>query len=169
MTDVQARPRAVADFADLKSRGVPIVAVTAYDFPSARAAESAGADLVLVGDSAAVTTLGYASTREVSLTEMLMLARAVRRGLTMPLLLAELPFGPYESSNEQAVASARQFADAGSAAVKLEGGCAIVDRVRSIVEAGIPVVGHLGLLPQQMRAGESHRVQAHTAEAAGQL
>ena len=110
---------------EMKRLGEPIVMVTAYDFPSARAAETAGVDIVLVGDSGAMTVLGYPSTVAVELDEMLMLARAVRRGLRTPLLVADLPLGSYEVSDEQAISSALRFVkEAGCDAVKLEGGVA---------------------------------------------
>ena len=124
--------------------------VTAYDYPSARAAESAGVDLVLVGDSAATTVLGYNATTPVELDDMLVLARAVRRGLRTPLLIGDLPFGSYEVSDEQAITTAmRMVKEAGCEVVKLEGGGeASVRRARAIVGAGIPVMGHVGLTPQ---------------------
>ncbi len=106
-----------------KALGEPIVMVTAYDYPSAQIAEAAGVDVVLVGDSGAMTVLGYPSTVPVSVDEMLMLAAAVRRGLTAPLLVGDLPFGSYEVSNEQAIATAQRFVkEAGCDAVKLERG-----------------------------------------------
>jgi 3-methyl-2-oxobutanoate hydroxymethyltransferase len=153
------------DIAGLKQRGEPIVMVTAYDFNSASAAEAAGVDIVLVGDSAAMTALGYASTRLVSLEEMLMLTRAVRRGLTKPMLVGDLPYATYENSNGIAVATAARFADAGCDAVKLEGGSADrVERARAIVAAGVPVMGHVGLTPQSTGVGEAYRVQGRTAD-----
>jgi 3-methyl-2-oxobutanoate hydroxymethyltransferase len=151
----------------LKDKGKPIVMVTAYDFTSASVAESAGVDVVLVGDSAAMTMLGYESTRQVSIDEMLMLARAVRRGMQRPLLVGDLPYGSYEHSNEQAVRTAEQFVEAGCDAVKLEGGSApIVERVRALIEMGIPVMGHVGLTPQSTGLGEGFRVHGRTATTA---
>jgi 3-methyl-2-oxobutanoate hydroxymethyltransferase len=145
----------------------PIVMVTAYDFPSAEVAEEAGVDMVLVGDSAAMTVLGYTSTVPVSLDEMIMLAAAVRRGLKTPLLVGDLPFGSYEASDERAVATAQRFVkEAGCDAVKLEGGGRSVQRAHAIVEAGIPVMGHVGLTPQTATALGGYRAQGRTAEAA---
>src|ERR1700712_1346328 len=146
----------------------PIVMVTAYDFPSARAAEQAGVDLVLVGDSGAMTVLGYPSTVAVSVEEILMLASATRRGLTTPFLVGDLPFGSYEVSDQQAVTTAFRFAkEAGCDAVKLEGGGATsVARARAIVGAGIPVMGHVGLTPQTATALGGYRAQGRTAERA---
>ena len=123
--------------AEMKLNAEPIVMVTAYDHPSAQVAEAAEVDMVLVGDSAAMTVLGYDSTVPVGLDEMVMLASAVRRGLKTPLLVGDLPFGSYESSDEQAVASAMRFVkEAGCDAVKLERGGSSVDRARAIIRAG---------------------------------
>jgi 3-methyl-2-oxobutanoate hydroxymethyltransferase len=150
-----------------KALGEPIVMVTAYDYPSAKVAEEAGVDVVLVGDSGAMTVLGYPSTVPVSLDEMLMLAGAARRGLTTPLLVGDLPFGSYEVSNEQAVASAQRFVkEAGCDAVKLERGGSSVERAGAIVDAGIPVMGHVGLTPQTATALGGYRSQGRTAERA---
>lgn len=119
----KGKPITLSSLAERKALGEPIVMVTAYDHPSAQVAEESGVDVVLVGDSAAMTVLGYPSTVPVSLEEMLMLAAAVRRGLTTPLLVGDLPFGSYEVSNEQAVATAQRFVkEAGCDAVKLERG-----------------------------------------------
>jgi len=145
----------------------PIVMVTAYDYPSAQVAEQAGVDVVLVGDSGAMTVLGYPSTVPVSTDEMLILAAAVRRGLTTPLLVGDLPFGSYEASDEQAVATAQRFIkEAGCDAVKLERGGSSVQRARAIVQAGIPVMGHVGLTPQTATALGGYRAQGRTAERA---
>jgi 3-methyl-2-oxobutanoate hydroxymethyltransferase len=154
-----------------KRLGEPIVMVTAYDYPSARAAESAGVDLVLVGDSAATTVLGYNTTTPVGLEDMLVLARAVRRGLRTPLLIGDLPFGSYEVSDEQAIATAvRMVKEAGCEAVKLEGGGeASVSRARAIVGAGIPVMGHVGLTPQTSTALGGWKAQGRTATAAARI
>jgi 3-methyl-2-oxobutanoate hydroxymethyltransferase len=157
--------------AEKKRLGDPIVMVTAYDYPSARAAESAGVDLVLVGDSAATTVLGYNATTPVSLDDMLVLARAVRRGLRTPLLIGDLPFGSYEVSDEQAITTAmRMVKEAGCEAVKLEGGGeASVKRARAIVNAGIPVMGHVGLTPQTSTALGGWKAQGRTAGAAAKI
>jgi 3-methyl-2-oxobutanoate hydroxymethyltransferase len=154
-----------------KRLGDPIVMVTAYDYPSARAAEAAGVDLVLVGDSAATTVLGYNATTPVDLEDMLVLARAVRRGLTTPLLIGDLPFGSYEVSDEQAITTAvRIVKQAGCEAVKLEGGGeASVSRARAIIGAGIPVMGHVGLTPQTSTALGGWKAQGRTATAAARI
>ena len=142
-------PMTLPRLAEKKRLGEPIVMVTAYDYPSAQVAEAAGVDVVLVGDSGAMTVLGYPSTVPVSTDEMLMLAAAVRRGLQTPLLVGDLPFGSYEASDELAIATAQRFIkEAGCDAVKLERGGTSVQRARAIVDAGIPVMGHIGLTPR---------------------
>jgi len=157
--------------AEKKRLGEPIVMVTAYDYPSARAAEAAGVDLVLVGDSAATTVLGYSATTPVELDDMLVLARAARRGLKTPLLIGDLPFGSYEISDEQAIASSlRLVKEAGCEAVKLEGGGeSSVRRAGAIVAAGIPVMGHVGLTPQTATALGGWKAQGRSAVAAARI
>jgi 3-methyl-2-oxobutanoate hydroxymethyltransferase len=153
--------------AEKKALGEPITMVTAYDYPSAQVAEEAGVDVVLVGDSGAMTVLGYPSTLPVTLDELLMLAAAVRRGLSTPLLVGDMPFGSYEASNELAIRSAQRFVkEAGVDAVKLERGGSSVERTRAIVDAGIPVMGHVGLTPQNATALGGYRSQGRTAERA---
>jgi 3-methyl-2-oxobutanoate hydroxymethyltransferase len=153
--------------AQKKALGEPIAMITAYDHPGAQVAEEAGVDIVLVGDSAAMTVLGYPSTVPVSVEEMLMLTAAVRRGLRTPMLVGDLPFGSYEVSDEQAVATAQRFVkEAGCDAVKLERGGTSVSRARAIVDAGIPVMGHVGLTPQTATALGGYRSQGRTADRA---
>ena len=160
-------PMTLPRLAEKKRLGEPIVMVTAYDYPSAQVAEEAGVDVVLVGDSGAMTVLGYPSTVPVSIDEMLMLAAAARRGLRNPLLVGDLPFGSYETSDEQAVATAQRFVkEAGCDAVKLERGGTSVRRAAAIVEAGIPVMGHLGLTPQTATALGGYKAQGRDAQAA---
>jgi 3-methyl-2-oxobutanoate hydroxymethyltransferase len=156
---------------DKKRLGEPIVMVTAYDFPSARAAEAAGVDLVLVGDSGAMTVLGHPSTVPVTLDEMLVLTKAVRRGLRTPFLIGDLPFGSYEPSDQQAVETALRFVkEGGCDAVKLEGGGPTpVARAKAIVAAGIPVMGHVGLTPQTSTALGGYRAQGRTVHAAERI
>jgi 3-methyl-2-oxobutanoate hydroxymethyltransferase len=164
-------PVTLPRLADMRRHGEPIVMVTAYDFPSARAAEAAGVDIVLVGDSGAMTVLGYPSTVAVELDEMLMLAKAVRRGLRTPLLVGDLTFGSYEASDEQAVRSALRFVkEAGCDAVKLEGGGPVpAARARAIAAAGIPVMGHVGLTPQTATALGGYRAQGRSAAGAARI
>jgi 3-methyl-2-oxobutanoate hydroxymethyltransferase len=160
-------PMTLPRLAEKKRLGEPIVMVTAYDYPSAQIAEEAGVDIVLVGDSGAMTVLGYPSTVPVSMDEMVMLASATRRGCATPLLVADLPFGSYEASDADAIASAQRFVkEAGVDAVKLERGGTSIARARAIVEAGIPVMGHLGLTPQTATALGGYRAQGRSAEAA---
>ena len=160
-------PMTLPRLAEKKRLGEPLVMVTAYDYPSALAVDKAGVDLVLVGDSGAMTVLGYASTVPVSTDEMLMLASAVRRGLDTPLLVGDLPFGSYEASDERAVATAQRFIkEAGCDAVKLERGGTSADRARAIVQSGIPVMGHVGLTPQTATALGGYRAQGRTSERA---
>jgi 3-methyl-2-oxobutanoate hydroxymethyltransferase len=164
-------PMTLPLLAEKKRLADPIVMVTAYDYPSARSAEFAGVDLVLVGDSAATTVLGYNATTPVELGDMLVLARAVRRGLRTPLMIGDLPFGSYEVSDEQAITTAmRMVKEAGCEAVKLEGGGeASVKRARAIVNAGIPVMGHVGLTPQTSTALGGWKAQGRTARAAARI
>jgi 3-methyl-2-oxobutanoate hydroxymethyltransferase len=157
----------LARLADLHAAGVPIVMLTAYDYPSARVAVAGGVDVILVGDSAAMTVLGYSSTREIRIDELMMLTCAVRRAVTDIPIIGDLPFGSYEASDAQAVASALRFAnEAGCEAVKLEGGGEMIPRVRAIIEAGVPVVGHVGLLPQSVRTREGYRARGRDPEQA---
>ena len=164
-------PMTLPLLAEKKRLGEPIVMVTAYDYPSARAAEAAGVDLVLVGDSAATTVLGYTATTPVELTDMLVLVRAVSRGLSTPLLVGDLPFGSYEISDEQAIATAmRMVKEGGCEVVKLEGGGeAPASRARAIVGAGIPVMGHVGLTPQTSTALGGWKAQGRNARAAARI
>ncbi len=166
--DASRLPMTLPRIVDQYKLGLPLVMVTAYDYPSARAAEAAGVDLVLVGDSGAMTVLGHESTVPVTLDEMLMLAKAVRRGLRSPFLIADLPFGSYEVSDHQAIETAMRFVkEAGADAVKLEGcGPMAVARARAIVQAGIPVMGHVGLTPQTAVALGGYRAQAKAHGAA---
>jgi 3-methyl-2-oxobutanoate hydroxymethyltransferase len=156
--------------AERKAAGEPVVMVTAYDAPSARIADEVGVDIVLVGDSAANVVLGYDGTVPVTVEELLVLTRAVRRGLRHPLLVADLPFGSYEASDLDAVRTAQRFVkEAGADAVKIERGGTTVDRARAIIAAGIPVMGHVGLTPQAATSLGGYRVQGRTAAQAEQL
>jgi 3-methyl-2-oxobutanoate hydroxymethyltransferase len=160
-------PVTLPQLAEMKLAAEPIVMVTAYDHPSAEVAEAAGVDLVLVGDTAAMTMLGHSSTTPVSLDEMLVLAKAVRRGVSTPLLVGDLPFGSYEGSNERAIESATRYVkEAGCDVVKLERGGLSVERAWAIIRAGIPVMGHVGLTPQTATALGGFRAQGKTADGA---
>ena len=156
--------------AEMRALGEPIVMITAYDHPSALVAEEAGVDVVLVGDSAANNVLGYPDTVPVTVEELLMLTRAVRRGLKTPLLVGDLPFGSYEASDAHAIGTAHRFVkEAGCDAVKLEGGGASAERARAIVRAGVPVMGHVGLTPQTATMLGGYRAQGRTAARAKQV
>jgi 3-methyl-2-oxobutanoate hydroxymethyltransferase len=144
----------------------PLVMLTAYDYPSALAADAGGVDMVLVGDSAATNVLGYGSTREIPVDELLVLTRAARRGVHAALLVGDLPFGSYEGSDDLAVATARRFADAGCDVVKVEGAGEVIARVRAIVAGGIGVVGHVGLLPQGAASADELKVRGRSADEA---
>lgn len=164
---IERRPVTVSQIAELHASGQPMVMVTAYDHPSARIAEDAGVDLILVGDSAAMVVLGHDSTVPVTMDEMVMLSAAVRRGAKSPFIVGDMPFGSYEGSNELAVSNAQRFVkEAGCDGVKLEGGGTSVERARAIVAAGIPVMGHVGLTPQTATALGGFKAQGKTAEAA---
>jgi 3-methyl-2-oxobutanoate hydroxymethyltransferase len=158
------------EVAEMKRRGDRIVMITAYDAPSARIADAAGVDLILVGDSAAMVVLGHDSTVPATMDEMLMLTRAVTRGAQRPLVIADLPFGSYHVSVEQAIESAIRFVKEGQAdAVKLEGAGPMLARVRALTDAGIPVMGHLGLTPQTATMLGGFKAQGRTATKAVQL
>lgn len=169
--DPSGLPMTLPRLLEKKRLREPIVMVTAYDYASALAAERAGVDLVLLGDSGAMTVLGYPSTVAVELDELLVLARAARRGLRTPLLIGDLPFGSYEVSDEQAVQTAMRFVkEAGCDAVKLEGGGETsVARAKAIVRAGIPVMGHVGLTPQTSTALGGYKAQGRSAAAANRI
>src|SRR5690348_3357538 len=164
------KPVTLTKLYEMRALGEPIVMVTAYDHPSALVVEAAGVDVVLVGDSAANNVLGYADTVPVTVEELLMLTRAVRRGLRTPLLVGDLPFGSYEASDAVAIATAQRFVkEAGCDAVKLEGGGASAERARAIVRAGVPVMGHVGLTPQTATMLGGYRAQGRTAARARQV
>jgi 3-methyl-2-oxobutanoate hydroxymethyltransferase len=156
--------------AEKKRNGERIVMVTSYDYPTARLADKAGLDLVLVGDSAAMTVLGHDSTVPATMDEMVMLTRAAARGAQRPLLIADMPFGSFQVSDEDALRNAiRFFKEAGADAVKLEGAGTSLSRVRAIVAAGIPVMGHVGLTPQSATMLGGLRAQGRTATQALRL
>ena len=161
---------ALPELAELKARRQPIAMVTAYDAPSGRLADAAGADLILVGDSAAMTVLGHDSTVPATMDEMVVLTRAVTRGARRPLVIADMPFGSFQVSDASALEHAIRFVkEAGADAVKLEGAGPMVSRVQAIVGAGIPVMGHIGLTPQSATMLGGFRAQGRTAEKAARL
>jgi 3-methyl-2-oxobutanoate hydroxymethyltransferase len=158
------------ELAELKRRGQKLAMVTAYDFPSGRIADEAGVELVLVGDSAGMVVLGNESTVPVTMDELLMLTRAVVRGAKRPLVIADMPFGSFQASDESAVDNAVRFVkEAGADAVKLEGAGPTLSRVQAIVGAGVPVMGHVGLTPQSATMLGGFKAQGRTAEKAERL
>lgn len=147
----------------------PIVMITAYDYPTARIANEAGVDLILVGDSLANVVLGYDSTLPASMEEMLEHIRAVRRGAPDAFVIGDMPFLSYEISPEEAVKNAGLMLKAGANAVKLEGGSEQIETIKKIISAGIPVMGHLGFTPQSVNLIGGHRVQGRTPESSEKL
>jgi 3-methyl-2-oxobutanoate hydroxymethyltransferase len=158
------------ELAQLVRDGRPIVMVTAYDYPSGTLADEAGVDVVLVGDSAAMTVLGHDSTVPATLEEMILLARATTRGARRPLVVGDMPFGTFQISDEDTIANAVRFVkEADVDAVKVEGAGPTLSRVQALVGAGIAVMGHVGLTPQSATLLGGFRAQGRTAEAARQL
>jgi 3-methyl-2-oxobutanoate hydroxymethyltransferase len=172
---VTSRPRTdgklpLTELTDMKRRREPIVMVTAYDYPSGRIADAAGIDVVLVGDSAAMTVLGNDSTVPATMDEMVMLTRAAARGARRPLVVADMPFGSFQVSDEEAVRNGIRFVkEAEADTVKIEGAGPSLSRVLALVGAGIPVMGHVGLTPQSATMLGGFRAQGRTAEKARQL
>ena len=159
----------LATLAGLKARGERAVFLTAYDYPTATFADRAGADLLLVGDSAAMTMLGLPNTVSIGLGEMLVFARAVARAARRALVVGDLPFLSYQPSDATAVRSAGAFVAAGCDAVKCEGGARVAGRVRAMTDAGIAVMGHLGLTPQSLAQLGGYRVQGKSLDAAQRI
>ena len=158
------------ELAQMKRRGDKIVMITAYDAPAARIADEAGVELILVGDTAAMVMLGHSSTVPVTLDEMIFLTRAVTRAARHPLVVGDLPFGTYEVSDEQAVASSiRMIKEGGADVIKLEGAGRMVSRVRAIADSNIGVMGHVGLTPQSATKLGGFKAQGRTADAAQRL
>jgi len=161
---------ALSELQRMKRRGDKIAAITAYDAPSGRLADLAGIDCVLVGDSAAMTVLGRESTVSATMDEMVMLTRAVVRGVRRALVIADMPFGSYQVSDASAVEHAIQLVkETGADAVKLEGAGSSLARIAAIVAAGIPVIGHLGLTPQSVTLLGGYKAQGRTVEQARRL
>jgi 3-methyl-2-oxobutanoate hydroxymethyltransferase len=161
---------ALPELAEMKRRGDRIVMITAYDAPSGRLADNAGVDVILVGDSAAMVVLGHDSTVPATMDEMIILTRAVNRGARRPLVVADMPFGSFQVSDEQALENAIRFVKESSAdAVKLEGAGPMLSRVRAVTGAGIPVMGHIGLTPQTATMLGGFKAQGRTAAKATRL
>ncbi|HEX2098399.1 MAG TPA: 3-methyl-2-oxobutanoate hydroxymethyltransferase [Rubrobacteraceae bacterium] len=157
----------IPELQKMKERGEKISMLTAYDYPTAQLLDAAGVDVLLIGDTLGMVILGYDSTVYVTLEEMIHHIKAVVRGTGRALVIGDLPFGSYNEGHTQAIRSAtRLIKEGGCTAVKLEGGIEMASTVRAIVDAGIPVVGHVGLLPQSATKVGGFRVQARTAEEA---
>jgi 3-methyl-2-oxobutanoate hydroxymethyltransferase len=155
---------------DKRAKGIPLTMVTCYDYPMAYLVEGAGIDIVLVGDSLGMTILGYDSTLPVTMTDMIRHAAAVRRGTPNSWLIGDMPYMSYQASDESAVLNAGRFmAEAGCDGIKLEGGQEVVPRVKAIVAAGIPVMGHLGLTPQSVSSLGGFRLQGKSARQAKKI
>ena len=160
----------IKDVQAMKQQGDKIVMLTAYDYPSARIAEAAGVDMILVGDSLGMVVLGYDDTIKVTLDDMLHHSKAVARGSEHAMVITDLPFMTYQTSLEDAMRNAgRLLQEGGAQAVKLEGGVHMAETVRRLVQVGIPVVGHIGLTPQSINQLGGYKVQGRTPEAAERL
>jgi 3-methyl-2-oxobutanoate hydroxymethyltransferase len=164
---VMAKKKSVLDFHEMKKKSDKITFLTAYDFPTAQFAEDAGLDMLLVGDSLGMCVYGYKGTIPVVMDQMIYHADAVRRGAPNTFVIGDMPFMSYQSSLEKAVENAGRFLkEADCDAIKLEGGVRIAPRIKAIVEAGIVVMGHIGLTPQSSGQLGGHKAQGRTAEAA---
>jgi 3-methyl-2-oxobutanoate hydroxymethyltransferase len=158
------------DLQDRKTRREKISMLTAYDYPLALLEDRAGIDIILVGDSLGMTVLGYENTLPVTMDEMVHHTKAVRRGTTYALVLGDLPFLSYQTSERDAILNAgRLMKEGGAEAVKLEGGAVMVDTVRALVKAGIPVMGHIGLTPQTFSMLGGFKVQGKNADSAQKI
>ena len=158
----------VQKFRDMKSRGERVTALTAYDYPTARLLDESGIDIILVGDSVGMVVLGYEDTTSVTLDEIIHHTRAVARGVKRALLVSDLPIHTYDNPDD-AVAASRKLIEAGANAVKLEGGASHVAQIKAIVNAGIPFMGHIGMLPQSVREEGGYKVKGRTKEQAEAL
>jgi len=162
-----AKKKMIQDFMELKQEQEKITFLTAYDFPTAQFIEAAGLDMILVGDSLGMCVYGYPGTLPVTMDQMIVHAEAVRRGAPNTFVIGDMPFMTYQSSIEKAVENAGRFLkEAGCDAIKLEGGKRVAPQIRAIVEAGIVVMGHIGLTPQSSGQLGGHRAQGRTAELA---
>ncbi len=166
----KSRPVTVATLLDMKRKGLKVAMMTAYDFPTARVAEEAGVDVVLVGDSVAMTKLGYDSTLPVTMDEMMHNVKAVKRGLSRALLVADMPYLTYELDAKEAARNAGRFLKEGGAhAVKLEGGMEIAPIIKELIKVNVPVIGHLGLTPQAVNRLGGYKVQGRRPEDAERI
>src|SRR5256712_4015078 len=168
--DPDRKKTSVAAFMRMKTEHRRIVMVTSYDYPTAAIADAVGVDSVLVGDSYGMVVLGYENTIPVTVEELLPVCRAVRRGATRPLLIADLPFMSFQVSPEEAVRTAGRFVkEGGVEAVKIEGGSEASKTVQSISRIGIPVLGHIGVTPQTATLHGGYRIQGRNADSRDKL
>jgi 3-methyl-2-oxobutanoate hydroxymethyltransferase len=158
----------VEKYREMKKRGEKVTALTAYDYPTARLLDESGIDIILVGDSLGMVVLGYEDTTSVSLDEMLHHTRAVARGVKSALVVGDMPIHTF-ATPAQAVATAKQFIDAGAQAVKLEGGVSHIAHIQAITRVGIPYMAHIGMLPQQVREQGGYKVKGKTQSEAEAL
>jgi 3-methyl-2-oxobutanoate hydroxymethyltransferase len=166
----EVRPKVTLQtISEKKDRREPITCLTAYDYSTSRLVDEAGIDMILVGDSLAQVVLGYETTLPVTMDEMLHHLRAVRRGVRRALLIADMPYASYQASAEEAVRNAMRFIKDGAEAVKLEGGAKRADLVARLMEAEVPVMGHIGLTPQAVHRMGGYKVQGKTLRAVEQL
>lgn len=162
--------KSTADFKKMKQKNEKVVMLTAYDHPSAQLAEQAGIDVLLVGDSLGMVVLGYETTAAVTVDDMIHHGKAVRRGAKETFVVVDMPFGSYHGSEDRTLeAAVRIFQETGANALKLEGSGKVIDTIRLLTSTGIPVVAHLGLLPQSAAVEGGYKVQGKTAAAAEQL
>ncbi|MBS3903028.1 MAG: 3-methyl-2-oxobutanoate hydroxymethyltransferase [Anaplasmataceae bacterium] len=155
----------IPKFNEMKAKGDPVAWITAYDYPFSWVAEQAGVDMILVGDSGGMVQLGYETTNPVTMDEMIMMAKGARRGAPKTFIVGDMPQGSYEPSPRDAVINAMRFIkEAGSDAIKCEGGRRMINQVKAMVDAGIPVIGHLGLTPQSTTSFGGYRVQCKTRQ-----
>ena len=157
-----------ADFTAMKRRGEKLAVLTAYDYPTARLLDESGLDILLVGDSLGMVVLGFPDTTHVTMEHMLHHTAAVARGTQRALIVADLPFASYDTP-DQAVANARRLIAAGAHAVKLEGGASHAARIADVVADGIPVMAHVGMLPQSIREEGGYKLKGKTPESADAL
>jgi 3-methyl-2-oxobutanoate hydroxymethyltransferase len=155
---------------EMKQKGEKITMLTAYDFVTARLIDEAGIPMILVGDTLGMVVLGYDTTIPVTIEDMLHHTKAVVRGTSKALVVGDMPFMTYHVSVEQALTNAARFIqEAGTQAVKLEGGVTVADKVKRIVDCGIPVMGHIGLTPQSINQFGGHKIQGKTPEVARKM
>jgi len=157
----------IADLQKLKQEKKPFVTLTAYDYPTAKIINKLNIPLILVGDSASMVVYGYKDTTPICMDEMLLITRAVKRGISTSLIVGDMPFMSYQPSVEEAVKNAGRFIKEGKVdAVKLEGGREYINQVNAIITAGIPVIGHIGLKPQSVLIESGYKIQGKTSQTA---